>query len=546
MSFGYIVRESTKFWRYLATDWSVWLLTWVGISLIGMYIAFLQRDFIDSLLSMKLNGLVFLGIGLIALSISLWILNVFGEYVPKRASTKMLTLLALRASDEILKARYQVVESRRGDILARLTNDIAMLSMFYGAFLPSIVVQVVRLGIGALTLVLLSPTLTLFAALLIPLYYTLYRVFSTRLSRASEAERREFSGYVSVIEELLNSYDLLKRAMVMEFARDRTAKSLNRWAESYRRLLFLEVFFNQSYNWLFSLISTLMLVVGGLVVVQQGLTTIGTLIAFTRTVWNLYEPIVNLNAMLIQGSAFIPLIRRYYEVLNIEKEVDGERDISEATELVLRDVRVAIENREILRGVSAIFTRGKIVAIVGRSGVGKTTLAKTLIRLIEPVAGAIMLNGVEYRSIRLKCLRRLVYYVPTKDVVLRGTVRENLALGEDYSDEEMFRALRVADVDFVKSLDDAVAPEKLSDGQRQRLALARAVLRKPAVLILDEALSFVEEWRERKILKNLRSYLRDSLIIVISHRSSVLDLVDEVYALENGVLRRLALEKVHS
>ena len=72
------------------------------------------------------------------------------------------------------------------------------------------------------------------------------------------------------------------------------------------------------------------------------------------------------------------------------------------------------------------------------------------------------------------------------------------------------------------------------------------MLRKPAVLILDEALSFVEEWRERKILKNLRSYLRDSLIIVISHRSSVLDLVDEVYALENGVLRRLALEKVHS
>lgn len=540
MSFKYVFKESNKFWRQLLPLWVIGVGSWVVMSVVGVFRTFIYRDFVDSLVSGNFDLSMHLGLALLGLTLFVWIVNTFTEYIPWMASVKALVLLTSGAFRELLKAKPRVVDEKKGDILARLTNDVVQLSQLYAGLLPAMAVHAVRLCTSAFVLLVLSPLLALFTASLVPVYYILYKFFSSRISRASEAERKGFSSYVSIVEEYLNSYELFKRTMAFNFVEKKMGRAIHAWAENYRRLTFLRVVFNQCYHWMFTIMSVSILVFGGLVVARWGYITVGTLIAFVNTAWSLYEPIINLSNIVAQVPAFIPLIVRYYEVLGLEKETHGDIELkSPVSAITLRDLHVILDDKEVLKNVSARLRSGKIVVLMGPSGSGKTTLARVFVRLVDPVKGDIEIEGLDYKSIALKHLRRAIYYVPSKDVILRDTVRENIALGENYSNDEITKALEIAGVDFVKNLDQEIAPENLSDGQKQRVAIARAVVRKPSVLILDEALNAVEEWREKQILENIKNYLKDSLIIVISHRSSALKIADEVYVLENGTLVKL-------
>ncbi len=203
---------------------------------------------------------------------------------------------------------------------------------------------------------------------------------------------------------------------------------------------------------------------------------------------------------------------------------------------MFRDVWFSYDGLEVLKDFSMRVHPGEHVAVVGASGSGKTTIAALLLRLYEPRKGDVLVNGKSIREYSLKSLRRRVLYVPSKPFLFNASVRDNITLGEEFSEEELRRVLRVCRVDFIDDLDKSIGElgSALSEGQRQRIGLARALIRKPSVLILDEATSGVDAKTEAEILRELRKAYPDMTVIVMSHRLSTVMNADRIVVLHNG------------
>ncbi|MEQ1786248.1 MAG: ABC transporter ATP-binding protein, partial [Acidimicrobiales bacterium] len=218
-------------------------------------------------------------------------------------------------------------------------------------------------------------------------------------------------------------------------------------------------------------------------------------------------------------------------------------------EVVLDDVRFTYEDDEVvLDGVTARIAPGEVVALVGSTGAGKTTLCNLLVHLHDPTRGQIRIGGVPLEAVDPHSLQRAAALVFQESFLFADTVRENLAMGDDVSDAEIYAALEIARarafVDRLpRGLDDVIGERgvTLSGGQRQRIALARALLRRPRVLLLDDATSAVDATVERAILDGLRGSVA-ATTIVVAHRVSTIALADRVLLLDGG---RIAAAGTH-
>ncbi len=529
-------RVARIFWRRQA----VVLSMWVGLMVITYYEAFIRRDFIDLIASAFTGSpaasgeLVFLGALLVILWLAGYILNFASEYLLQSLGPLTLRLLAGRFAERVYRVRPGEA-FKRGDLLARFISDLPFLSQALGGLLPSVLIQVIRVAAGLAILYALSPPLTALAVALTPVYYAIFRATSRRLVRASEEERRALSQAVESVKTGIDNVAFIRATLSTRYFKASTERSVSAWVSRMLRFLFYRVFLDQTFHNVYSLISLIMLVAGGYMA-YHGLTTIGTVIAFTGVMYNLYEPIVNISSTLAYVASSAPYLRRYREVLSLPVEdEDSGLPLGRVEHVKLDGVEVDLDGRRVLRGVSLELRRGMVVGVVGPSGSGKTTLLLTLARLVEPSRGSVAINGRDYRAYSLKSLRSRVRYVSPHEPLVPGSVLENVTMGLDgVPGDRVGEALRLCMVDFVNDIHDTVDPGRLSEGQRQRLILARAILSDPDVLLIDEALDAVDPITEDAILSGIREKFRDRIVVVVSHRASALRHADTIYVLDGG------------
>jgi ATP-binding cassette subfamily B protein len=293
--------------------------------------------------------------------------------------------------------------------------------------------------------------------------------------------------------------------------------------------------------------------------VAQGSLTLGTLVAAVTVMMYLYWPVASLGWLLTEAGNAAAATRRYYEVMDVEPAItDPAHPVPPAHpvrgEIEFRDVRFrhsvdgqgadeqSGEAREVLRGLSLTVRPGETMALVGATGSGKTVLTSLVGRLEDVTGGAVLLDGVDVRRLRLADLRSLVATAFEDPVLISASVRENVALGTPgASSEDVWEALRVAGADgFVAALpwglDTRIGEQglSLSGGQRQRLALARAVIGRPPVLVLDDPLSALDVHTEAQVEAALRRLLGGVTALVVAHRPSTVQLADRVALLSDG------------
>ncbi len=285
---------------------------------------------------------------------------------------------------------------------------------------------------------------------------------------------------------------------------------------------------------------------GGYLAVK-GQATVGVLIAFQGYLWRLLEPIMQISSSISETQRGLAAMERVFEVLDKRPEKPDPEGAVSAPQRVteLRFERVTFEYRSglpVLHDFDLAVPGGSVVALVGASGAGKTTVTDLLARFYDPTAGAIYLNGVDLRRIKLKSFRALLGIVQQEVFLFDGTVRENIAYGRmQASDEEVLDAARRANADeFIRKLPegyDTLIGErgvKLSGGQRQRLSIARALLANPRILILDEATSNLDSESEQLIQASLGELLRDRTTFIIAHRLSTIAHADRIVVLDGG------------
>jgi len=436
--------------------------------------------------------------------------------------------------------------NRAGVIISRLTNDVEAIDQLVTDGVTSLVQNTLMLVGTAILLFVLDWRLALATLSVIPLMSVATVVFRKRSSRAYRAVRERLGLVTATLAE-----DIAGMRVVQAFTREReNIRNFGRVAERYRESNQQTVVLNGIYFPFVDLLSSIALAVvlgyGGHLYFG-GQLTIGTLFAFMLYVQNFFDPVQQLSQLY---NTFLSATAALDKIMDVMDEEPTIVDRPGAAPLPATQGHVHFDHvrfgygdgPEVLHGLDLDVPSGTTVALVGHTGAGKSTIAKLLARFYDPREGRITIDGVDLRDVTQASLRRQLGIVPQEGFLFAGTVHDNVAFGRPGASREdvVAAAQAVGAHDFVTRLEDGYETElqergtRLSLGQRQLVALARALLADPRILILDEATSSVDIGTERKIERALRLLLAGRTAFIIAHRLSTIRNADLIVVLEHG------------
>ena len=441
--------------------------------------------------------------------------------------------------------------TRTGDIMARATNDLNAVRMLLG---PAIMysANTIVFTAGALVFMLsISPRLTFYAFLPLPIVSIVVQYFGRRIHERFERIQAMFSDISARAQENFSGARVI-RAYVQEEAEIASFETANR--EYIARSLKLVRLMGMLWPTLETMLGfaiVLVLWLGGREVLY-GRITVGDFVAFNTYMVQLTWPIIALGWVINIFQRGTASMGRINEILTEKPEIEdgdaikaageGARATQIRAEIEFRGLNFAYNGTPVLHDVNLRIPAGSSMAIVGPTGSGKTTLVSLIPRIYDTTPGTVLIDGRPVCEYPLQLLRRQIGFVPQETFLFSETVRENIAFGkEDASDEEVRTAAEAAsmagDIESFPEQYQTLVGERgitLSGGQKQRTAIARALIRNPRILILDDALSSVDTHTEDKILNHLREIMQGRTTIFISHRVSTVRNADMIAVLHSG------------
>jgi ATP-binding cassette subfamily B protein len=437
---------------------------------------------------------------------------------------------------------------RTGDIMARMTNDLNAVRNLLGPALMYSANTVFFTVFALYFLLHLSPYLTLVALAPMPLASILVQYLGHRIHDRFERIQASFSEISSQAQENYSGARLV-RAFAREESQINIFEKLNRlYIARSLRLVQLMGMLWPTLEFILGISMVITLLAGGHLVVSHRIT-VGQFVEFNTFMIMLIWPIIAVGWVVNLFQRGTASVIRIDELLQAKPSIDDSAadvaipaDQILASEIEFRNLDFSYGETPVLRDISLRVPAGSSLAIVGPTGSGKSTLVSLLSRMHEAAPGSLLVDGRPVREYPLAVLRRNIGMVPQETFLFSETIRENLRFGvPDASEEELLEAAEAAHIrqefaEFPEGLETMVGERgvTLSGGQKQRAAIARALLRRPAILILDDALASVDTYTEERILGGLRSYTATATTILISHRVSTVRDADQIAVLDRG------------
>jgi subfamily B ATP-binding cassette protein MsbA len=399
-------------------------------------------------------------------------------------------------------------------------------------------------------LFLLSPRLTLIALILVPVVTLVLRPVLGRLRTGYRSVYDQRGELLALLQERLSGIRLVKAYGAEPFEESRFRGRSDEYSRSQIRTDATAHLASPLSEVLASLVALALIWVGASLVLNAGSLGPEQFLAFVTIALRATSPIKAISQFPAFLQQSLAAADRFLEVLDVPRELietAGATDIDRfEREIRFEDVEFAYESdKPVLRGIDLTVGVGEVVALVGPSGGGKSTLVDLLPRFMDPERGRVLLDGVDVRTLSLRSLRRIMGIVSQETTVFHDTVRANIAYGDPglWSDEEVEVAAKAAHAhefitDLAEGYDTLLGDRgvRLSGGQRQRIGIARAILRDPPILILDEATSSLDSESERWIQEALHHLFRERTVIVIAHRLSTVREADRILVLDAGRL----------
>jgi ATP-binding cassette, subfamily B, bacterial MsbA len=438
-------------------------------------------------------------------------------------------------------------DARKGDVMTRISNDVQEIEISVMSSLTMLFRDPLYILIFMIYLFVTSYQLTLFALLLLPVSGWLIGKTSRTLRSSSFAGQQYLGRLLSVVEETLTGLRIVKGFNAEEKMNMQFSDTNERYSKVFKRVT-RKAYLASPVSEFLSTIVLMILMYFGSMLALKGIGNMGQerLIAFLVVFSQIIQPAKNITTAWFSIQKGMASIDRIDQILEAEEKINEKENalpVSEFKESIeFKGVWYGYNNEPILKDINLKIKKGQTVAIVGKSGAGKSTLADLLPRFMDVDKGAILIDGVDIRDIKIKDLRSLMGIVGQQSILFNTTFKENIAFGVEVPDmERVENAAHIANAhDFIMETEQGYennvgeSGNKLSGGQRQRISIARAIMANPPVLILDEATSALDTESERLVQDAILNLMKNRTSIVIAHRLSTIQNADLIVVIDDG------------
>ncbi|MBA7546676.1 putative multidrug export ATP-binding/permease protein [subsurface metagenome] len=437
--------------------------------------------------------------------------------------------------------------------MAGITYDVGLLEVAISEAIPNLIFKFLTVIFYLFILFFISWKLAIFSLFILPmLSFPILRI-GKHLRKISLLLQEKMADITSILQEKIGSIQIIK-AFTNE---ERERKNFNRESERFFRLMLRQIkkvaILPPLTEFVGAGAGALLIYFGGKEVLAGRLST-GVFLLFLVALFSIISPIKGIasaNARIQAGNSVLP---RIFKILQEKNEVDEKEDAKELygirKEIEFSHLSFSYQKKNILKDINFKIKAGETLGIVGGSGTGKTTLINLLLRFYDPTEGAILIDGEDIKKFKLRSLREKIGLVTQEPILFNDTIRNNIAYGKpEATGEEIKEAAKVANIHhFIEGLEngyDTVIGERgatLSGGEKQRIAIARAILKDPPILILDEATSNLDSASEKLVQEALNRIMKKRTSFVIAHRLSTIRNADLIVVLKEG---RIAEQGTH-
>lgn len=491
-------------------------------------------------------------LGVICILIILFIIfkNLFlylSYYILNPLKNRIVNDMREEVYDKVLKLPIGYFnEKRKGDLLSRMTTDIGEVEGSLVGSMEGWVRDPLTIIITLAFLLIISPSLTLFILILIPVLGLVIGRITKSLKKHSSVVAVKWGETLSTIEETLGSLRVIKAFNIEKILRGRFVKGNDELLDAKNKIGYRRDLASPLSEVMGVALFTIVLYFGGRLVLKDQLLSAPVFLGYLGIFYNIINPAKALSTSFSNMRKGSAAIQRIEEVLQTPVTVDdnpnGKKLTGFSDKIEFRNVQFAYDDAVILDNINLLVEKGKTIALVGSSGAGKSTLADLVPRFHDVTSGELIIDGLNIKDYSLHSIRCQMSIVTQEPILFNDTIAHNIALGsENASIEDIIKAAKIANAhDFIMkkelqydtNIGDRGA--KLSGGERQRLTIARAVLKNPPILILDEATSSLDTESERLVQDAINNMMQHRTSIVIAHRLSTIRHADEIIVLQKG------------
>ena len=521
---------------------------WSGISDLANY----SENYLNYFVTLKKvdgnNDVLIFMVGLIVITFLLK--NIF-NYMSMFFITYLRNGVVKNIRNDIYKSIIKLSlsyysEKKRGDIVARISSDVQELDHSFLSIFELIVKDPLMVLFTLLSMFLISPKLSIFVIVFIPICGFVISLVGKSLRRKSLKVQKEQGQFISLVDETLSGMKILKIFNAEEKFQKKFTNSTIRFYKFSNSVLNRKNLASPLSEFLGITAIAGVLWVGGMMVLKENSLDASAFIVYLGLAYNILTPAKSLSRATYKVKKATAAAERIFDVIDNDTIISENKNALEINSfdhnIEIKNMSFSYENDVVINNLNLTIPKGSSVALVGQSGSGKSTLANLICRFYDTQKGEICFDNTDIKNLKKESLRKMIGLVTQDSILFNDTIKNNLLIAkEDATNDEIINCLKVANAwEFVKKLPKKIdtnigdSGNKLSGGQKQRLSIARAVLKNPPILVLDEATSALDSESEKLVQTALDNLMKDKTSIVIAHRLSTIQNSEKIIVLDKG------------
>lgn len=454
-----------------------------------------------------------------------------------------LRILRFKVLKNLLKLDMDFFKrNRSGELVSRCTNDINALQSIVSNIIPDFFRELLTI-VGLLIVVFYqSPILAFFALVVLPCAILPLVHFARKLKKYARSIQETNSDLLSRLSEIFSNIELIKASNTQNKESEKFAKQNNELCRLNLKSTRIDALTSPLMEIIGSLGVAAVIIIGGREVIH-GTMSVGSFFAFITALFAIYTPLKRLSSLYGRLQGAIAASERTFYLLDLEPQIlNGSKNLESIARIEFKQVDFAYENpyKSVLKDINFEFNKGEILALVGTSGSGKSSIINLLMRFYDKQKGEILLNDLDISEFSIESLHDRIGLVTQNIYLFNDSFAENVAYSEEPNKEKIIKALKLANAyEFVQEMGGIYAEIKehgknLSGGQKQRIVIARALYKNPDLLIFDEATSALDNESEKAIIETIENLKKDRLVLMIAHRLSTIENADKIAVIDQG------------